>query len=1224
MLQKWTRNHLSTPTIPGDRPKTILQSLRILAALTFLTGGLVIVAGTNAQRMFVDSVLVGRSTRPDIIKTGETRVPNLDIRLTNEVESVLEKHGRSDIVGSISRAILAGKSEIENGYAELKARRHRAAIEYSPLTGAVEIVRSDDGLTNAAPDRSGEEIVRDFLLANKALYGLDDNDIANLNFIGESVSPGSGLRMVRVEQIVNGRPVFQSESRFILDRYGRLFRSLGLIVPNATQIAEPLEGLIAPQEALRLTMSEFGSSLDESTMTVLNSDDNGNENLMLVADPNVIGEVTSKLVYFPIAPGELIPAWSQIVFGPNDDWYVVVDARNGTQLWRKSIRDDASTHDARFRVYVQADGTTPADSPAPQSPSAAAPGAGTQFAGIAPTIVSMFLAQDITASPNGWIDDCPGGVCSANETQTLGNNALVCVDRGGTANVCDTDAAGIIDGNGRPTGNADINGRNRDFLGVAPRDYQTNYLPPPQGGNPEAGQTATGAGLSGTNAFDQFRRGSVTQQFYVTNWYHDKLFALGFNTAAANFQNNNFGGGGVGNDRVLVDVQDGSGTNNANFSTPPDGSSGRSQMYIFTGPTIDRDGGLDSEILIHELTHGTSNRLIGNAAGLQWSIGGGMGEGWSDFYALSLLNNTNADNPNSNYASGAYATYKIGGLLDNYVYGIRRFPYSTNNAVNPLTWADVDQTTYDESGGIAVSPLNFGVNGALEVHNVGEIWANTLWEMRSRIIADPAGANGNVPTGNQTSLQLVTDAMKMTPINPTFIQARDALVDADCAANACANEQAIWAAFADRGLGYGAYAPVSVQFGLRSGHIGIRESFNTPNLDLNTVTIDDSLTNNTGFIDPGEPVRININLKNPWRNASKSATGITATISSSTPGVNIYNGTTTYPDIGPNGNADRNGTFLRIGAPLAGTCGGSINLTLTIASSLGVVARDFSLRMGQPSGTLAPVTYTRSAVGLAIPDGNGRGVVDSMSVSDDYEIADINVRIDSLTHTWDGDVTVGIRGPNGYGTDLVSLTGWMAGGVFTNFGSQGDNYTNTVIDDEAANGLVQATSAQAPYTGNWKPTFNSPGWVGLIGANPDSNPHLGSFDGTSTFGTWKMVVSDWTSPDSGTLNGWSLIITPRAFVCTGFVPTAAHVTVSGFVRDEIGRPVVNATIALIPPDGQIRYSRSNSFGYFMLNDVEVGRTYLLRARAKGYSFMPQAVMVEDEVTDLEIVAEGAR
>ena len=55
--------------------------------------------------------------------------------------------------------------------------------------------------------------------------------------------------------------------------------------------------------------------------------------------------------------------------------------------------------------------------------------------------------------------------------------------------------------------------------------------------------------------------------------------------------------------------------------------------------------------------------------------------------------------------------------------------------------------------------------------------------MRSRIIADPAGANGDVPTGNHTTLQLVIDGLKMTPIDPSFIDARDAILDADCDTN---------------------------------------------------------------------------------------------------------------------------------------------------------------------------------------------------------------------------------------------------------------------------------------------------------------------------------------------------------------------------------------------------------------------------------------------------------
>ena len=89
----------------------------------------------------------------------------------------------------------------------------------------------------------------------------------------------------------------------------------------------------------------------------------------------VAGTVTSQLVYFPLAPGVLVLAYQQTTFtnGPGD-WLTLVDASNGTLLWRKNIRSYASTQEARFSVYVQADGKTPADSPAPHSPTTAAAG----------------------------------------------------------------------------------------------------------------------------------------------------------------------------------------------------------------------------------------------------------------------------------------------------------------------------------------------------------------------------------------------------------------------------------------------------------------------------------------------------------------------------------------------------------------------------------------------------------------------------------------------------------------------------------------------------------------------------------------------------------------------------------------------------------------------------------------------------------------------------------
>jgi uncharacterized repeat protein (TIGR01451 family) len=1094
-------------------------------------------------------------------KGAKSLLGNYDIRVNGGARlSALINHYVPGAAQSMTNAAQAKATTMRAGLARLRAVAPGADATFSSLTGAAEVVRSRQGaLTAPAPGRPGAAIVLDFLRTHRAVYGLSDAQISALRVRGESVSRASGLRMVRLDQEVDGLTVFQSDSRFILDRDGRLVRSVGQLMPAGATV--PQIKPISAQAALQTALATTGVTISASSLTLANTDASRTSAEIVANDPQISGPVVSKLVYFPVAPGLLVPAWSQMTFMSGDaDWYTLVDASTSELLWRKNIRSSyplvhsaqsaaaapasentsataplarpsgpatpqrvgpaSSTQQARFSVYVQADGVTPADSPAPQSPTTAT--AGMQFPEIARTTVNMLTAQDLIASPDGWIPD--GG------TTTTGNNVDAYMDRvvgAGENNVPD---AGTIDNNGRPVGNPDANSLNRDFLGTTPRDY--SYDPAPQGGNPEAGTTPTGTGTAQVN----FRRGAVTQLFYITNWYHDQLYSLGFDEAAGNFQATNFSGMGSGSDRVLAEAQDGSGTNNANFSTPPDGQSGRMQMYRFTGPTIDRDGDLDAEIVIHELTHGLSNRLIGNAAGLIWDVGGGMGEGWSDFYALSLLNNTNADDPDGRYASGAYATYKLGGLTDNYTYGIRRFPYSTDNSVNPLTWADVDDVTANMSGGIAVSPLGFEQNGGLEVHNVGEVWMLSLWEVRSRIIADPAGANGDVPTGNRTMLQLTTDALKLTPLNPSVIDARDALIDADCATNACANERWIWEGFADRGLGYTAVAPLGQMGYANYGHMGLGESSALPHLDVQNVVANDSLSNNNGAIDPGEPIALNVTLTNPWRAAAQGVISATAILSSSTPGVTILDNASTYGAIAAQGSAtgDR---FLFMLSPGA-ACGQSLKFTLQTTSALGVSTSDITLRVGQASGTGAPITYTKIvSPALAIPDEDLRGVSDSLTITDDLEIADVNFRIDNLQHTFTGDLTVLLKAPNGYGADLI----WLREALFG--GGDGDNFVNTVIDGQSTNDLNQSAPTDAPYTGSWAPAFNSPVWLlfGNPAIFPDPVDQLSRMNGMSTQGVWRVLVADNLAIDTGQLNAWSLIVTPRAFTCAPFAPTATVV-----------------------------------------------------------------------------------
>ena len=303
---------------------------------------------------------------------------------------------------------------------------------------------------------------------------------------------------------------------------------------------------------------------------------------------------------------------------------------------------------------------------------------------------------------------------------------------------------------------------------------------------------------------------------------HDSLYGLGFTEAAGNFQTNNFSKGGQGNDALQADAQDSGGLsaveggtgqnrNNANFSTGgADGSAARMQMYIFDGPTPNRDGDLDAEIVLHEYTHGLSIRLVGGGTGISALQPSGMGEGWSDFYALSLLS-TSGDDVNGNYAVAAYATWQFSGLTQNYYYGLRRYPYSTNLTKNPLTFRDIDPAQINPHTGVPISPVIGGA--ANEVHNMGEVWCVTLWEARANMLA-LYGASGN-----RNMLQLVTDGMRLAPPNPTFLQARDAIILADRTNNNGTNYVQLWTAFAKRGMGESATSPAS------STTAGVSEAF---------------------------------------------------------------------------------------------------------------------------------------------------------------------------------------------------------------------------------------------------------------------------------------------------------------------------------------------------------------------------------------------------------------
>ncbi|KIK16707.1 hypothetical protein PISMIDRAFT_30866 [Pisolithus microcarpus 441] len=299
---------------------------------------------------------------------------------------------------------------------------------------------------------------------------------------------------------------------------------------------------------------------------------------------------------------------------------------------------------------------------------------------------------------------------------------------------------------------------------------------------------------------------TVTQLFYTTNMFHDLVYRYGFTEEAGNFQQYNFGRGGLGDDAVIANAQDGSGFNNANFMTPPDGQNGRCRMYLWNTASPYRDGDMEAGIVIHELSHGLSTRLTGgpqNSGCLGWGESGGMGEGWGDFIATTVRSTSNY----SDYTMGAWASNRAG--------GIRNFPYSTTSDVNPSTYATLDKPGY------------WGV------HAIGEVWAEMLWVVSQKLIEkydfSPTllppvpNADGSMPPndfyrpqtfdefgnpkplipkhGNTLFLQLVIEAMKLQPCSPTFFDARKAILNADKILTGGENECEIWEGFASRGMG---------------------------------------------------------------------------------------------------------------------------------------------------------------------------------------------------------------------------------------------------------------------------------------------------------------------------------------------------------------------------------------------------------------------------------------
>ncbi len=200
------------------------------------------------------------------------------------------------------------------------------------------------------------------------------------------------------------------------------------------------------------------------------------------------------------------------------------------------------------------------------------------------------------------------------------------------------------------------------------------------------------------------------------------------------------------------------------------------------------DSSFDTAVIAHEYAHGLSIRLVGGASNTDCLFNQEqLGEGWSDFLGL-LLTMKESDTQNKPRGIG---TFLFDQSIDDV--GIREYPYSSNMSVNPFTFNDVQYQVFEGTE-------------IVRQHGLGSIWATFLWDLNWSMIAsygfDPDFYNGT--GGNNKTLELVIEGLKLTPCRSGFVDARDAILAADKALNGGANQCLIWQVFARRGLGYSA------------------------------------------------------------------------------------------------------------------------------------------------------------------------------------------------------------------------------------------------------------------------------------------------------------------------------------------------------------------------------------------------------------------------------------
>jgi hypothetical protein len=620
-------------------------------------------------------------------------------------------------------------------------------VSVDPATGGLRQVGRIDGFLTGPSQADRASIAIGYVRANRAAFGLTTTDIDDLVLVRQ-VQSGDGLLRLFWQQRAGGVPALGSGLRANFTADGRLIDLAG----------SPVSGISSVPVATRLTAGQARFAAYASA---------GAAATPSIARPSRSARQTTRFANGDRAAlGVLAGATKRIVWDTTvrvdggHTYRTLVDASTGKTLYRRNLVDNATGLAHRNFPDATNGGT--------QEP------------------------VDFTAL--GWM--------AASSSTLAGPNVHVWSD------VDDNDTAASSEEVG-PNSGANFNyplTATTAFGAPCGAPFTCTW-------NPKTSTTAGNTKL--TN-----RQQNGTQVFFFVNNFHDWLGKAPISFTAAN-------GAFQATDPVLAQNDDGANTSenlaaagnppfivspdtnhidNANMATPPDGQSPTMQMYLFHlsrfpfdlfanggDPFLPSNGGDEADIVYHEYTHGLSNRLIVDSTGNSTILSeqaASMGEAWSDWYAMDYLADPQSCAPAACLPDIAGPNEVVGGYVSNGTVGTDSIRTQAIDCTVGVVNALCASPGAGVPAGGGYTYADFGkILGFPEVHADGEIWGQTLWQIRTAL-------------GAPTARLLITRAMELSPDDPSYLDMRNAILQADTAFNAGHARGTLWTIFAQRGMGY--------------------------------------------------------------------------------------------------------------------------------------------------------------------------------------------------------------------------------------------------------------------------------------------------------------------------------------------------------------------------------------------------------------------------------------